>query len=101
MFLYVYVDYFVLLYKPGLTLPVRVNRATNLVFDQDQRMSTATKAQARGPRSGAFVGRGSTHSAWSALVAIRSAWAARVIGVSAESTRARLCQRPGRIRLRG
>ncbi len=69
MFLYIYVDYFAL-YKPGLTLPVRVNRATNLVFHQDQQISTATKAQSRGLRSGAFVGRGSAHSAWSALVAI-------------------------------
>jgi hypothetical protein len=54
----------------SMTLPVRVNRATNLVFHQDQQISTATKAQSRGLRSAAFVGRGSAHSAWSALVAI-------------------------------
>ena len=36
----------------------------------DQQISTATKAQSRGPRSGAFVGRGSAHSERSALVAI-------------------------------
>ena len=36
----------------------------------DQQTSTATKAQSRGPRSGAFVGRGSAHSERSALVAI-------------------------------
>ena len=36
----------------------------------DQPTSAATKAQSRGPRSGAFVGRGSAHSERSALVAI-------------------------------
>ena len=36
----------------------------------DQQINTATKAQSRGPRSGAFVGRGSAHSERSALVAI-------------------------------
>ncbi len=36
----------------------------------DQQISTATKAQSRGPRSGAFVGRGSAHSERSASVAI-------------------------------
>ena len=54
----------------SMTLPARVNRATNLVFHQDQQISTATRAQSRGLRSAAFVGRGSAHSAWSALVAI-------------------------------
>ena len=37
---------------------------------RDQQTSTATKAQSRGPRSGAFVGRGSAHSERSAFVAI-------------------------------
>ena len=35
----------------------------------DQQISAATKAQSRGPRSGAFVGRGSAHSERSASVA--------------------------------
>ena len=53
-----------------MTLPLRVHHATNLVFHQDQQISTATKAQSRDLRSGAFVCRGSAHSACSALVAI-------------------------------
>ena len=36
----------------------------------DQPTSAATKAQSRGPGSGAFVGRGSAHSERSASVAI-------------------------------
>ena len=36
----------------------------------DQQISTATRPQSRGPRFGGFVGRGSTHSEWSASVAI-------------------------------
>ena len=39
----------------------------------DPQISTATKAQSRGPRLGGFVGRGSAHSERSALRATGSA----------------------------
>ena len=84
----------------SMTLPVRVNRVTNSSSTRTSRSALRQGAIPRPPVR-AFVGRGAAHGAWSALVAIGSAQAARVIGVSAESTRARLCQRPGRIRLRG
>ena len=70
MFLSIYID-FIALYKPGLIDNLRAGLV--LEFDishQDHQISTATKAQSRGPASGAFGGRGSAHSAWSALVAI-------------------------------
>jgi hypothetical protein len=39
----------VLMVLLSMTLPVRVNRATNLVFHQDQQIGAATKAQSPRP----------------------------------------------------
>ena len=103
MFLYIYVDYFAL-YKPGVvddilagivhefdTGPTFVALALTLMAIPSLMILLSTTLPARANRA--------TNLVVASLYIPVSAF--NVLGVSAESTRARLCQRPGRIRLRG